>query len=58
MIGGDLIGENNFGLEQTYSVLAYGHKTGPIQSNNLEVNPLGIYNNLILVKLPQILQRN
>jgi hypothetical protein len=45
-IGGDLIGENNFGLEkQTYSVLAYGHKTGPIQSNNLEVNPLGIYNN-------------
>ena len=45
-IGGDLIGENNFGLEkQTYSVYAYGQKTGPIQSNNLDVNPLGIYNN-------------
>ena len=45
-IGGDLIGENNFGLEkQTYSVYAYGQKTGPIQSNNLDVNPFGIYNN-------------
>ena len=45
-IGGDLIGENNFKLEkQTYSVVAYGQKTGPIQSNNLDVNSLGIYNN-------------
>ena len=44
-IGGDLIGENNFNLEkQTYSVLAYGQKTGSMQSNNLDVNPLGIYN--------------
>lgn len=45
-IGGDLIGENNFDLKkETYSVLAYNQKTGPIQSNNLDVNPLGIYNN-------------
>lgn len=44
-IGGDLIGENNFDLKkETYDVLAYNQKTGPIQSNNLEVNPLGIYN--------------
>lgn len=44
-IGGDLIGENNFDLKkETYDVLAYNQKTGPIQSNDLEVNPLGIYN--------------
>ena len=45
-IGGDLIGENNFDLKkETYDVLAYNQKTGPIQSNDLAVNPLGIYNN-------------
>lgn len=45
-IGGDLIGDNNFDLKkETYDVLAYNQKTGPIQSNNLEVNPLGILNN-------------
>ena len=45
-IGGDLIGENNFDLsKETYDVLAYTQKTGPIQSNNLEVNPFGILNN-------------
>jgi hypothetical protein len=45
-IGGDLIGENNFDLKkETYNVLAYNQKTGPIQSNDLVVNPLGIYNN-------------
>lgn len=44
-IGGNLIGGNNFDLNKTsYSVLGYNQKTGPIQSNNLEVNPLGIYN--------------
>ena len=43
-IGGDLIGENNFDFKkETYSVSGYNQKTGPIQSNNLEVNPLGIY---------------
>ncbi|RDI56627.1 DUF4270 domain-containing protein [Flavobacterium glaciei] len=45
-IGGDLIGENNFDLKkETYDVLAYNQKTGPIQSNDLAINPLGIYNN-------------
>ncbi|TDD78089.1 DUF4270 domain-containing protein [Flavobacterium caseinilyticum] len=44
-IGGDLIGENNFDFNKvTYDVLGYNQKTGPIQSNNLEVNPLGILN--------------
>ena len=44
-IGSDLIGENNFDFNKvTYDVLAYNQKTGPIQSNNLEVNPLGILN--------------
>lgn len=44
-IGGDLIGENNFDLsKQSYSVLGYTQKTNAVQSNNLEVNPLGFYN--------------
>ena len=45
-IGAGLIGENNFNLEkETYDVIAYNQKTGPIQSNNLAVSPLGIFNN-------------
>ncbi|MFV8441227.1 DUF4270 domain-containing protein [Flavobacterium sp. LB2P44] len=45
-IGGDLIGDNNFDLnKETYSVSGYNQKTGPIQSNNLDINPLGIYAN-------------
>ncbi|MFA9193219.1 DUF4270 domain-containing protein [Flavobacterium sp. FBOR7N2.3] len=43
-IGGDLIGDEHFGLErETYDVLAYNQKIGPVQSNNLPVNALGIY---------------
>ena len=43
-VGGDLIGGNNFDLSsKTYTVVGYNQKTGPIQSNNLEINPLGIY---------------
>jgi hypothetical protein len=45
-IGGDLIGDNHFGLvKYTSGVVAYNQKIGPIQSNNLDVNPLGIYDN-------------
>jgi hypothetical protein len=45
-IGGDLIGDNHFGLvKYTSSVVAYNQKIGPIQSNNLDVNALGIYDN-------------
>lgn len=44
-IGGELIGENNFDLnKQSFDVLAYTQKTNAVQSNNLEVIPLGIYN--------------
>jgi hypothetical protein len=43
-IGSDLIGNEHFGLERKdYNVLAYNQKIGPIQSNNLAVNALGIY---------------
>ena len=43
-IGGDLVGDEHFGLERsTYNVLSYNQKIGPVQSNNLPVNPLGIY---------------
>lgn len=46
-IGGDLIGENNFDLsKQTYSVSGYTQKTNAVQSNNLAVNPLGIYSDV------------
>ena len=46
-IGGDLIGDNNFVFNKdSYTVNGYNQKTGPIQSNNLEINPLGIYNDI------------
>ncbi|MFA9187393.1 DUF4270 domain-containing protein [Flavobacterium magnesitis] len=47
-IGGDLIGDEHFGLErETYDVLAYNQKIGPIQSNNLPTNALGIYEDAV-----------
>ena len=46
VIGDALIGENHFDLKPYYSsVVAYNQKIGPVQSNNLPINPLGIYNN-------------
>jgi hypothetical protein len=46
VIGGDLIGDNHFDLSKyTSNVIAYNQKTGPVQSNNLAVNALGIYDN-------------
>ncbi len=43
-VGGDLIGNEHFGLEQkTFNVLSYNQKIGPVQSNNLPVNALGVY---------------
>jgi len=45
-IGGDLIGGKNFDLSKyTSQVIAYNQKLGPIESNNLAVNALGIYDN-------------
>src|SRR6478609_7835925 len=46
VIGEDLIGDNSFEMQKgEYSVLAYNQKLGPIQTNNLETNPFGIYDN-------------
>ncbi|QKJ62155.1 DUF4270 domain-containing protein [Flavobacterium sp. M31R6] len=46
VVGEDIIGDNSFDIQKReYPVVAYNQKLGPIQSNNLEVNPLGIYNN-------------
>ncbi len=46
VIGDALIGENHFDLDKyTSSVVAYNEKITPIQSNNLPVNALGIYDN-------------
>lgn len=45
-IGGGLIGENHFDFAKyTSNVVAYNQKIGPIQSNNLNVNALGILDN-------------
>lgn len=42
-IGGNLIGDNHFDLLQyTSSVIAYNQKIGPVATNNLAVNQLGI----------------
>lgn len=46
LIGEDLIGNNSFDiLKEEYPVITYNQKIGPIQSNNFEINPLGIYDN-------------
>ncbi|WP_016990157.1 DUF4270 domain-containing protein [Flavobacterium sp. ACAM 123] len=45
-IGDGLIGENHFDfVKYTTSVVAYNQKIGPIQSDNLPINALGIYDN-------------
>ncbi len=42
----DVIGDNHFDLEkEEVSVIAYSKATGPVQTNNLPLNALGIYNN-------------
>lgn len=47
-IGDDLIGNNHFGLEpENYDVTAYNQKVTPVASNNLTINPLGIYDNAV-----------
>lgn len=51
-IGSDLIGDNHFGLEKYTgaSILAFNQSTGPVQSNGLPVNSLGIYDNPVFGK--------
>jgi hypothetical protein len=46
VIGEDLVGDGTFNVAKYEpSVVAYNQKIGPIQSNNLEINALGIYDN-------------
>lgn len=50
-IGADLIVDNHFVFSKhTSNVTAYNQKIGPIQSDNLPVNALGIYDNLAFGK--------
>lgn len=43
-IGDGLIGDNHFGFDKyTASVVAYNQKVSPVESQNLAVNALGIY---------------
>ncbi|WP_269226553.1 DUF4270 domain-containing protein [Flavobacterium eburneipallidum] len=50
-IGEGLIGENHFDLDsENFSVVAYNQEISPIQSNNLPINALGIYNNTAFEK--------
>jgi len=45
-IGGNLMGDNHFDLLQyTSSVIAHNQKIGPVATNNLAVNALGIIDN-------------
>ena len=46
-VGSDVIGDDHFDLEnwEVQNLIAYTGKTGAVQSNNLPLNALGIYNN-------------
>lgn len=45
-IGTDIIGDDNFEITKIEpSVVAFNQNLGPVQSNNLPINALGIYNN-------------
>jgi hypothetical protein len=47
-IGDNLIGDSHFGLvPENYGVNAYNQKVTPVASNNLNTNPLGIYDNAV-----------
>ena len=49
-IGADIEGEDHFLFEKddTFSIVANTVPTGPVQSNNLPVNPLGVLENPVL----------
>ena len=47
-IGTDIIGDDNFEITKIEpSVVAFNQNLGPVQSNNLPINALGIYNNTV-----------
>lgn len=49
-LGSDVIGDDNFDLEkyEVQNLVAYSKETGPVQSNNLPINAIGIYKNPVL----------
>ncbi|GGD18356.1 DUF4270 domain-containing protein [Flavobacterium orientale] len=51
-IGGDIIGDDHFDLlaYRDATLTAYNQRVGVVQSNNLDVNPLGVYNNPVFGK--------
>ena len=52
-MGSDLVDDHHFTLEkyEVQHLKAYSKATGPIQSNNLPINALGIYKDPYLVPL-------
>lgn len=46
-LGTDIVGDDHFAFkpDTLASIKAYNQKLGPISSNNLPINPLGVYNN-------------
>lgn len=46
-IGTNIIGEDHFNFDRdtTFSIKAFNQKLGPVASNNLDINALGIYTN-------------
>ncbi|MFL9830243.1 DUF4270 domain-containing protein [Flavobacterium sp. ST-87] len=47
-IGDDLVGNDHFGLERkSFNVLAYNQKINAVQSSNLPVNALGVYEDAV-----------
>ena len=51
-IGSEIVGEDNFGFEKysDASVVLYNQKIGPVATNNLPLNKLGIYNSPVFGK--------
>ncbi len=50
-IGADIIGDNHYGLDSIPSpVIAYNQNFGAVQTNNLPINSLGVYNNPVFGK--------
>lgn len=50
-IGSDFVGDNHFDLQsKTFPVVAFNQKANAVQSNNLPINSLGIYNHPVFGK--------
>lgn len=51
-IGTDVVGDVNYGFERAdYEITAQSEATGAVQSNNLDVNPLGVYSDPVFGKV-------